>query len=701
MDTQLVEQLLKKIKALEAVNASLVDEMPKLLRHGTSINSGIDSQPKLGYSSQLPYPNSAKHPTLANPERKRGGGRVHGVTFEDHKTGLDYINGGESSTHDHPNPPKESVNIMNKHCLTILQSMGQALHVFDQNGLVTYWNRAAEHLYGYSESEALGQSIVDLIVEEPDRNVANEIISRGPLGQQWTGQFPVRNKQGRQFQIIVNNTPFYDDNGTYAGVICLSCDSQPFQEMQTPFSTRTNPSSVTMYHGSCEPRKCGVPTASTGLDSQQKPLQFVIASKISNLISRMTRIIQTHYCPYFDQQGSIETASSDPRVDDLKRIPLGELFGGFDVEDESKIAFCKTITSRVKGIFLPCKGNVRNGLVPRTATLGVLSREQGNAVHPEKISDPQDQLVESSKFHGNEDSSSPSPTFDANRRSNVGNRCSIKPHHKFYVEEDSLNYDISWEDLTFGEQVGRGSCATVYQGRWYGSDVAVKVFSEFEFSDELLSSFRREVILMKRLRHPNVLLFMGAVTSPQHLCIVTEFLPRGSLFQLLRRKTPLSWKRRVLMALDIARGMNYLHHCKPPIVHRDLKSSNLLVDKKWTVKVGDFGLSRLKHATYLTTIIGRGTPQWMAPEAIRNEPADEKSDVYSFGVILWELATLKIPWDDLNSMQVIGAVGFRDQQLEIPKDTNPRWASLIDNCLHSDSKRRPTFKELLEKLQVL
>ncbi|KAJ6796256.1 putative serine/threonine-protein kinase [Iris pallida] len=270
------------------------------------------------------------------------------------------------------------------------------------------------------------------------------------------------------------------------------------------------------------------------------------------------------------------------------------------------------------------------------------------------------------------------------------------------METDCLDYEILWEDLTIGEQIGQGSCGTVYHALWYGSDVAVKVFSKQGFSDDVIISFRQEVSLMKGLRHPNILLFMGAVTSPERLCIVTEFLPRGSLFRLLQRNTmKFDWRRRSHMALDIARGMNYLHHCNPPIIHRDLKSSNLLVDKNWTVKVGDFGLSRLKHDTYLATKTGKGTPQWMAPEVLRNEPSDEKSDVYSYGVILWEIVTEKIPWDNLNSMQVIGAVGFMNQRLELPKDLDSQWVTIIESCWHSDPERRPTFQELLGRFKDL
>uniref|UniRef100_A0A453PNY2 Protein kinase domain-containing protein n=5 Tax=Aegilops tauschii subsp. strangulata TaxID=200361 RepID=A0A453PNY2_AEGTS len=91
----------------------------------------------------------------------------------------------------------------------------------------------------------------------------------------------------------------------------------------------------------------------------------------------------------------------------------------------------------------------------------------------------------------------------------------------------------------------------------------------------------------------------------------------------------------------------------------------------------------------------------MAPEVLRSEPSNEKSDVFSYGVVLWELATQKIPWDTLNTMQVIGAVGFMDHRLEIPSDVDPQWASMIESCWESEPQRRPSFRELLERLQGL
>ncbi|KAM0002106.1 putative protein kinase TKL-CTR1-DRK-2 family [Helianthus debilis subsp. tardiflorus] len=176
----------------------------------------------------------------------------------------------------------------------------------------------------------------------------------------------------------------------------------------------------------------------------------------------------------------------------------------------------------------------------------------------------------------------------------------------------------------------------------------------------------------------------------------------GSLYKLLHRpNNQLDIRRRLRMALDTARGMNYLHNCTPVIVHRDLKSPNLLVDKNWVVKVCDFGLSKMKNSTFLSSRSTAGTAEWMAPEVLRNEPSDEKSDVYSFGVVLWELCTMQQPWNGMNPMQVVGAVGFQHRRLEIPDDMDPVIADIITKCWQTDPKLRPTFADIMAALKPL
>ncbi|KAK1432522.1 hypothetical protein QVD17_09419 [Tagetes erecta] len=270
------------------------------------------------------------------------------------------------------------------------------------------------------------------------------------------------------------------------------------------------------------------------------------------------------------------------------------------------------------------------------------------------------------------------------------------------VMDDVGDCEIPWEDLVIGERIGLGSYGEVYHADWNGTEVAVKKFLDQDFSGAALAEFRREVRIMQRLRHPNVVLFMGAVTRPPNLSIITEFLPRGSLYRIIHRpQCQIDEKRRIKMALDVAKGMNCLHTSIPTIVHRDLKSPNLLVDEDWNVKVCDFGLSRLKHNTFLSSKSTAGTPEWMAPEVLRNENSNEKCDVYSFGVILWELATLRLPWSGMNPMQVVGAVGFQNRRLDIPKDVDPLVGRIIWECWQTDPNLRPSFAQLTVALKPL
>lgn len=273
--------------------------------------------------------------------------------------------------------------------------------------------------------------------------------------------------------------------------------------------------------------------------------------------------------------------------------------------------------------------------------------------------------------------------------------------------EPSLAMDwleISWDELQIKERVGAGSFGTVHRAEWHGSDVAVKVLTIKEVNDYHMKEFLREVSIMKRVRHPNVVLFMGAVTMRPNLSIVTEYLPRGSLYRLIHRASAgdiLDKRKRLRMALDVAKGINYLHCLSPPIVHWDLKSPNLLVDKNWTVKVCDFGLSRFKANTFISSKSVAGTPEWMAPEFLRGEPSNEKSDVYSFGVILWELLTMQQPWSGLSPAQVVGAVAFQNRRLAIPQNTSPELASLMESCWADKPEQRPSFKTIVDALKKL
>ncbi|KAJ6727373.1 MAP KINASE KINASE KINASE-LIKE PROTEIN [Salix purpurea] len=264
-----------------------------------------------------------------------------------------------------------------------------------------------------------------------------------------------------------------------------------------------------------------------------------------------------------------------------------------------------------------------------------------------------------------------------------------KSSNQLHLEEEDLI--VPWDELLLKNKIGSGSFGTVYHADWRGSDVAVKILEEQEFHAERFEGFLSEVAIMKRLRHPNIVLFMGAVTQPPNLSIVMEYLSRGSLNKLLHMPDAaliLDERRRLNMAYDAAKGMNYLHQFRPPIVHRDLKSLNLLVDSTYTVKICDFGLSRSKAKTYISSTNATGTPEWMAPEVLRNERSNEKSDVYSFGVILWELMTLQHPWRNLKQAQIIAAVGFMGQRLEIPSTVNPSVAALINACLDNDPSKR-------------
>merc|ERR1711916_254098 len=176
-----------------------------------------------------------------------------------------------------------------------------------------------------------------------------------------------------------------------------------------------------------------------------------------------------------------------------------------------------------------------------------------------------------------------------------------------------------------------------------GQEVAVKRLFRDEMEEEDLASFKKEVQLMSQLDHPNVVAFVGASLEYPNVCVLSKFMSRGNLGQVLRENGELSWDIKMRMAIETCLGMVYLHQCDPPVVHRDLKSLNLLVDEDYHIAVADFGLSKQTHGNSLNSKVG--SLNWCAPEVLlHSAPYTEKADVYSFGMVLWELCTHQSPF---------------------------------------------------------
>jgi len=278
-----------------------------------------------------------------------------------------------------------------------------------------------------------------------------------------------------------------------------------------------------------------------------------------------------------------------------------------------------------------------------------------------------------------------------------------------WYDEDSAEmmrheFTIKPEDVRLHERIAVGGFAEVFRGTWQGTVVAVKQL--LERTKEVQAKLEQEVEVLAKLRHPNLLLFMGYCADPPLIC--TEFMRRGSLHTILKPGQVLDPARNYNVAIAVARGMAYLPSRTPPILHLDLKSPNILVDDKWRVKIADFGLARVRQTTQVSAKSDfHGTPEWMAPEMLRAENYDERADVYSFGVVLWELLTARTPWQELHPMQVVAVVGYSERKLELPAvvaNAEHAITALITELFHSCASKspadRPMFPVVLSRLEL-
>jgi len=271
--------------------------------------------------------------------------------------------------------------------------------------------------------------------------------------------------------------------------------------------------------------------------------------------------------------------------------------------------------------------------------------------------------------------------------------------NNFLNSANLCSWIIDYKDIQVSKQVGAGSYGIVYRGRWKGIDVAVKRFIKQKLTESRMLEFRSEMAFLSQLHHPNVLFVIGACVKKPNLAIVTEFMQLGSLRDMLAdRSIKLPWQQRMFMLRGAAMGVKYLHTLEVPLIHRDLKSSNLLVDETMNIKVADFGFAGLKEEN--ATMTRCGAPTCSAPEIIRGDRYNEKADVYSFGMLMWEVLTRKQPFEGRNFLGVLLEV-LEGKRPQVPKECPIAYRDMMTRCWHAKAEKRPTMNEVVDVLSQL
>ncbi|KAK8507322.1 hypothetical protein V6N12_008663 [Hibiscus sabdariffa] len=237
----------------------------------------------------------------------------------------------------------------------------------------------------------------------------------------------------------------------------------------------------------------------------------------------------------------------------------------------------------------------------------------------------------------------------------------------------------------------------------------------------LRTSFRQEVAVWHKLNHPNVTKFIGASMGTSNLkipsknplaeshnplpskacCVVVEYLPGGTLKQYLirNRRKKLAFKVVVQLALDLSRGLSYLHSRK--IVHRDVKTENMLLDVQRNLKIADFGVARVEAQNPQDMTGETGTLGYMAPEVLDGKPYNRRCDVYSFGICLWEIYCCDMPYPDLSFADVSSAVVRQNLRPEIPRCCPSSLANIMRKCWDANPEKRPEMDEVVRMLEAV
>ena len=259
---------------------------------------------------------------------------------------------------------------------------------------------------------------------------------------------------------------------------------------------------------------------------------------------------------------------------------------------------------------------------------------------------------------------------------------------------DAASWEATYSQVTLTDEIlGAGGYGTVHVGVYYEQKVAVKQLHRVIKSEHLIALMHREIDIMSKIHHPNLVAFYAAVFDhpSKNPLIVTELMDM-SLRHAYENKLLTSVGEKLVIMRDAAAGLNYLHCLPDPIIHRDVSSANVLLEKKgpgwWKTKVSDFGSAKLARQA---TTVAPGAVVYGAPEAFQSitetnqKVQSVKMDIYSFGILLCEVLTNQFP-DNARSYQ---------SMLDSLHDTLPSMYQLVLHCKQQVPEDRPSMKEVI------
>jgi len=283
--------------------------------------------------------------------------------------------------------------------------------------------------------------------------------------------------------------------------------------------------------------------------------------------------------------------------------------------------------------------------------------------------------------------------------------------NKSYLEQIFLNQlallPIASSDLEYHELIGEGGFGDVYRGRWITRNKIVAI-KRIRVGNGALDSnakeeFLRELRVHTKLSHSeHILTLHGACLEPGHYALVLEYMADGNLSAALKAEKIKSWEEKWSIAKQVIQSIHYLHSLDPPLLHRDIKSSNFLLkqeDGKLKVKVSDFGLSKVREHTVSYSSKGgiTGTLRYMAPEKLKlGSSYTLACDIYSLSIVLWEIATGEFPFGE-ETDAVVGYAVQQGERLSIPEDVPREYKEIIEACWKHEPKQRITAAQAWRK----